>query len=115
MNGNKLLLDTNILLYLLAGDQTLVNILQGKNTYVSFITELELLSFKRLTTSDKKGIEQALSQCTIIDINDGIKKETIQVRRGFGLKLPDGIIAATSQYLDIPLISADKGFNKVVA
>ena len=30
------------------------------------------------------------------------------------LKLPDSIIAATSQYFDIPLISADKGLKKVV-
>jgi len=42
MNGNKLLLDTNIILYLLDGDNTLVNILEGKIPYVSFITELEL-------------------------------------------------------------------------
>lgn len=113
MNGNKLLLDTNILLYLLAGDQTLVDILQGKSIYISFITELELLSYKSLNASDKRDIEALLSECIIVDINSGIKKDTIQIRQEYGLKLPDAIIAATSQYLDIPLISADKGFGKV--
>ncbi|KYG84289.1 twitching motility protein PilT [Roseivirga seohaensis] len=112
MSGNKLLLDTNILLYLLAGDQTLVDILQGKNIYISFITELELLSYN-LNASEKGDIEALLSECIIVDINSGIKKDTIQIRQAFGLKLPDAIIAATSQYLDIPLISADKGFGKV--
>ena len=113
MSGSKLLLDTNILLYLLAGDQTLVDILQGKNIYISFITELELLSFKNLDPSDKEEIEELLSQCIIVDINSGIKKDTIQIRQAYGLKLPDAIIAATSQYLDIPLLSADKAFGKV--
>lgn len=54
MNGNKLLLDTNIILYLLNGDNTLVDILQGKTPYISFITELELFSFKK-NKNDRKN------------------------------------------------------------
>jgi len=53
------------------------------------------------------------SQCTIIDITSGIKQYTINLRQIYQLKLPDSIIASTSIYLDIPLITADKGFNKV--
>lgn len=113
MSGRKLLLDTNILLYLLGGDQTLVDILQEKRIYISFITELELLSFKNLRPSDKEDIEELLCQCMIVDINSGIKQDTIEIRKTHGLKLPDAIIAATSQYLDIPLLSADKAFGKV--
>ena len=41
MNGNKLLLDT-----ILKGDKTLADILEGKQVYMSFITELELYSYK---------------------------------------------------------------------
>lgn len=52
-------------------------------------------------------------QCIIVDINSGIKKDTIEIRRTNALKLPDAIIAATSQYLDIPLLSADKAFGNV--
>ncbi len=37
----------------------------------------------------------------------------ISIRKFYMLKLPDSIIAATSQYFDIPLISADKGLKKV--
>ena len=37
----------------------------------------------------------------------------ISIRKLYMLKLPDSIIAATSQYFDIPLISADKGLKKV--
>ena len=41
MNGNNLFLDTNIILYLLNGDQTLADLLDGKKLYISVITELE--------------------------------------------------------------------------
>jgi len=46
MSGNKLVADTNIILYLLNGDHTVKEILQGKDVYISFITEIELYSFK---------------------------------------------------------------------
>ncbi len=42
MNGNKLLLDTNTVLYVLAGDETLASFLNGKELYLSIISELEL-------------------------------------------------------------------------
>lgn len=113
MNGSRLLLDTNIILYLLNGEETLVEVLDGKWPYVSFISELELYGFKKLNANEKSKIDNLLSQCTIIDINAGIKSSTINIRKKYGVKLPDSIIAGTSLYLGIPLISADFGFNKI--
>lgn len=40
MNGSNLLLDTNVVLYLLNGDTVLESYLQDKNFYLSFINEL---------------------------------------------------------------------------
>lgn len=45
MSGKEILVDTNIFLYLLKGNDTLEEMLQGKSIYVSFITELELIGF----------------------------------------------------------------------
>lgn len=45
MNGDNILIDTNIALYLLSGDRVVAEILDGKNVYVSCNTELELLGF----------------------------------------------------------------------
>ena len=39
MSGNRMVLDTNIILYLFAGDKTLSEFLQDKQGYVSVITE----------------------------------------------------------------------------
>jgi predicted nucleic acid-binding protein len=58
MNGSRLVLNTNIVLYLLSGDKTLADFLQDKQGYISVITELELIGYPDITTrefpADKK-------------------------------------------------------------
>lgn len=113
MNGNKLFLDTNIILYLLNGDETLAEILDNKQIYISIITELELLAFPGITQKEEKIIQSFLSETKIISINSAIKKEVVKVRKRYKTKLPDSIIIATALYLNLPLLTADLGFKKV--
>lgn len=113
MNGNSILVDTNIILFLLGGDKTIIPLLQEKKMFVSFITQLELLSYNKLKQKENNKIKEFLSECTIVDINSKIKEFTINIRRKHLIKLPDSIIIATSLYLNIPLISADSQFNKI--
>ena len=113
MSGNKLFLDTNIILYLLNGDQTLAELLDQKQFYISVITELELLGYKGITEKEQEVIESFVAQCKVITINNAIKKETIRIRKTYNTKLPDSIIIATALYLDLPLITADVEFKKV--
>ena len=80
---------------------------------MSFITELELLSYKDLTRTDIKKIQSLLAESTVMDINPEIKRLTLIVRRKYKLKLPDAIIAATSLFMKIPLITADVTFKKI--
>jgi predicted nucleic acid-binding protein len=49
----------------------------------------------------------------IIDINSQTKQIAIELRKKYALKIPDLIIAATSIYLDLPLVSADAAFKKI--
>ncbi len=113
MNGNKLFLDTNIILYLLAGDETLAELLNNKQIYISVITELELLAFKGISRAEENVIKDFVSQCRIISLNTAVKKESIRIRKEFNIKLPDSIIIASALYLDLPLVTADSGFKKV--
>jgi predicted nucleic acid-binding protein len=113
MSGNNLLLDTNIVLYLLNGDVTLIPLLEDKNLFVSFITQLELLVYKDLSQKDLDNIQMFLAECTIIDITPPIKDTTVDLRRKYNLKLPDSIIIATGIWLNIPVISSDLDFTKV--
>ena len=113
MNGNSILLDTNIVLYLLNGEETLIPLLENKNLFLSFITQLELSGNRNLKPDDILKIKQFISECTVIDITQAIKEHTINIRQKYNLKLPDCIIIATSLWLNIPLITADKDFTKV--
>ena len=107
------MLDTNVILYLLNGDNTVADLINGKQIYVSFITELELLGYQEITEEEHQRINEFLAECTIININKQIKERTIQIRQHQKIKLPDSIIAATSHYLNIPLISLDSDFKNV--
>ena len=113
MNGNNLLLDTNTVLYLLGGDDTLAEFLNGKNLYISIISELELLSYKHLTAKDVKILTSFISELQVENISQEIKNASIEIRKTTTLKLPDCIIAATSVALKIPLVSADKALKNV--
>ncbi len=113
MNGNSILLDTNIVLYFLNGEETLIPLLEENNIFLSFITQLELLGSRNISTEDKLKIKQFIAECTVIDITQGIKDFAISIRQNYTIKLPDCIILATSLWLNIPFITADKDFKKV--
>ena len=113
MNGSRFFLDTNIILYILAGDKTIANYLFKKVLYISIITEIELLSYPSITPNDAKEIENFLKEFRIVSIDQSIKELTIQIRKKYSLKVPDSIIVATSINLGIPLVTADKAFKKI--
>lgn len=66
-----------------------------------------MVSFKDSTAAEEKNIKRFLSQFRIIYIDDTIKNEAISLRKGYGLKIPECIIAAAIS-LNLPLITADK-------
>ncbi|HEV2832442.1 MAG TPA: type II toxin-antitoxin system VapC family toxin [Hanamia sp.] len=113
MNGNRFLLDTNIILYILSGDKIIANYLRNKILYTSIICEIELLSYKSISLNEEKGIQKFLSEFRIISIDQSIKELSIQLRKKYFLKIPDTIIAATSISLGIPLVTADKVFKQI--
>jgi len=65
MNGNNIFIDTNIALYLLSGDKTIQHILNQKTVFLSFVSELELLSYKKLTLQDILKIDLFLADVAI--------------------------------------------------
>ena len=114
MSGINLLTDTNIILYLLGGDRDIAGILSGRIVHLSFINELELLSFPQLSSEDAQIIREFLRETIIIDINESIKAHTIYMRTKYNLKLPDAIVAATARFLQIPLLTADRDFKQIM-
>ena len=113
MNGNKIFVDTNILIYFLQGDKDVIAMISDKEIVISFITELELLSLPKIPDKSKKLIKELLKICLIIDINAEIKDLAIEFRKKSKIKLPDAIIAATAYFHQLPLLTADKQFKSI--
>ncbi len=113
MNKDLILLDTNIIIYALKNDPNIYSFVDKKRLAISFVTEIELLGWKGITASDRELLNEFLKQCLYIDYNYQIKQRTISIKGSFALKLADAFIAASSIEFDIPLVSADKVFDKV--
>jgi hypothetical protein len=113
MNGNKIFVDTNILIYFLQGDKDVIAMISDKEIVISFITELELLSLPKISDKSKKLIKELLKICLIIDINAEFKDLAIEFRKKSKIKLPDAIIAATAYFHQLPLLTADKQFKSI--
>jgi len=109
----NLLLDTNIVIYHANGDTTLSEYLNDNHIHISVITEMELLSYSKITIDEEKRLREYLDAVTIIGFTDQLKNRAIQLRRKFGLKLMDAIIAATSIEYGCSLFTADEDFRKI--
>ena len=112
MNGN-LLIDTNIFIYLTKGDEKVIDFLQDKNICISFISELELLSFKEISIEEELIIKEIISQFRIYNYDEFIKNHIIFLRKKYNLKLPDSIILAIAKYYDIPFLTSDKKLKNI--
>ena len=113
MNGNRLVCDTNVALYLLKGEEEAAKILHDKELYLSVITEIELLSFKDLAGTELAGVQSFISDCIVVEINSYVKELTIELRKKYNLKIPDAIIAGTAMFLNLPLITSDKKLKSI--
>ena len=113
MTETPLVVDTNILLYLLNKDDKIASLLDQIPVFISYVTEIELLSYHNLTESEFKKVEQLIENCTIVELNSEIKKSAINLRRKYRLKVNDAVVSATSLYLHIPLLTADSDFLKI--
>ncbi|MBQ9725433.1 MAG: type II toxin-antitoxin system VapC family toxin [Neisseriaceae bacterium] len=112
MSGIDLLLDTNALLYLLRGYACMQPYL-SKQFGISVISEMELLSFAQNSEEDEKHIQSLIQDCAIFWLDNTVKNRTISIRKKYGIKLPDAIIAATAIENNLPLLTADKVFKRV--
>lgn len=109
MMENKVVIDTNISIYHLSGDHALEATLTGKSIYISFVSEIELRCKPHLTKTEEAVIDQYLKCATVVHSNSAICRLAAQVKiENRALKIADSIIAATSLYLSLPLLTADK-------
>lgn len=114
MSGvNNILVDTNLIILGIGGNDQVRKLLEGRTLFISVITEIELMSIPFQNAADERLLRDFISNCFIIDLDNDVKRMTIQLRRKHKIKLPDAIIAASSLTKKLPLFTGDKGFGKI--
>lgn len=110
------LLDSNTVIYYLNRpdlDSRVASAIKENKTWVSSITKLEVLGWRGISQIELSKALIFFDFVKAIPVSDMLISNAISIRRKFGLKSVDSIIAATSIYHKIPLITFDKDFDKV--
>lgn len=105
------LFDTNVVLYFLGG--RLLEPLPPGLSFISVITEIELLSYPSLSAEEETHVRNFLSKIAIIGLDPEIKETAITFRRQYHLKVPDAIIAASAKVLHATLLTNDSSLLKI--
>lgn len=113
MTDERLLADTNALIHQLSGDARIGTLLKGKKVHISFVTQIELLSWSGYTVQERSVVAGQINEFVILDASEAIKMLAIDLRIRHKLKLADALIAATAIHLNIPLVTQDQHFNRV--
>lgn len=110
MSGNKVILDSNVLILASKQQIDLEKLLSGYDEiYVSIITFMEVYGFDFENQPEKDLIDEMFSYLEIVDVNIQIAKQVVVYKKSKTrkIKLPDAIILATAQYLGADLITDD--------
>jgi len=111
MNGDKVILDTNVLIFMSKGlidDQKLLQ-LNFNEFYVSVITYMELYGYQFKNPNEKEKLDQFFNHIQVVQTNTSIANKAIEYRVSASkkIKLPDAIILATASYLNATLLTDD--------
>lgn len=115
MNGSGIVIDTNAIIHFVAGTipTEALEHLRGRSFHVSFITEIEVRSFRKMEPFRDKATTEFLPTCVVHGLSEALKNEAVRLRLAHGLKTPDALIAATAKLKGLPLITGDKGLRRL--
>ena len=107
---NGCIIDTNILIYHLAGvltdqaEKTFADALENGSS-ISIITRIELLGWRKHSPNSMKAAELLLQSVSEVPLHEEIIRLCISLRQNYPIKLPDAIIASTARYANAPLMT----------
>ena len=103
MNGNSVLLDSNIIIYISKREIPLSFLDQFDEHYISIITYIEVLGYQFRDPKEEEFIREMLGVFSILYIDQTIANMAIKIRKEIRIKLPDAIIAATAKVSNLYL------------
>ncbi len=113
------LIDTNILIYYLAGaipddEKPVIDQILQESFNVSIITRIELLGWKDHTSEGLNKARSLLDCARCLPLTDTLAEKTIELRAGVNISLPDAVIAASALSLDAILVTRnERDFDSV--
>lgn len=109
--GIKYLWDTNTAIYYLQqqfpplAEKFIDDLLKEESPVISAITEIELLCWKTANDKDLEILRDFINDSLVIELEQSIKLKTAEIRKGYRIKLPDAIIAATAMVYGLTLVT----------
>jgi toxin FitB len=118
---SSVLVDTNILIYHTAGLREATAFLAdviGKDDFnISILTKIEFLGWNK---HDGQGFDKCrhlIKNANVFPLSDAVATRAIELRRSYGVKLADAVIAATALTEDLQLatrnVSDFKGIERL--
>lgn len=110
MNGNKSILNSNLIIFFSKGKIDLAKLRSTYNKfYVSIITYIEVYAYDFTVQTEKELVDAFFDSVEIIEINREIADQAIIYRKNKSkkIKLPDAIILASAKYADADLLTDD--------
>jgi hypothetical protein len=106
MSGRKLLLDSNIVIYIAKKELAPEVFVKADDTlYLSDVSYMETVGYAFSDESEKQAIEILLSVLFRFPIEEVVVQKVIALRQSRRMKLPDAIIAATALIHDCVLVT----------
>ena len=117
MSGERYLLDTNAIVYLLRGGNALQKRLQSAEWVgISILSYIEFLAFPNLSENDRRIFQKFSEAVDVVSLDkteQALIDTVITLRSQHRLKLPDAIIAATAIERGATLITDDQQLRKL--
>ena len=116
MSGNRLLLDTNILIYLSKQELKLEDFASEEDVlYISVITLMEAKGYTFGSKKEEILIDTLCQNLIKTDLTNDIIETVIRLRKTNKIKLPDAIILATAIENNLKLITRNTKDFEVAA
>lgn len=108
MNGNKVLLDSNIIIFF-SKRRIDIDSLYSKydDFFISIVSFIEVYAYQFEEKAERDLIDNFLKNVEIVEVNRGLADQTIIYRKNKikRIKLPDAIILATAKIIEADLIT----------
>ena len=110
-----ILIDTNVISRYFNDnlEEDLILLLEASNFKISVITRIELLAWEKYNQAQIDIINDFISNCEVIALDEKIILKTIEIRKKYKIKLPDAIIASSAIVFGATLISLDSDFRNI--